>query len=287
MPESPSKAVNALSLCGGGSRGAIEVGLYQALAELRIPIHMIFGTSIGAVNGALIAAGLTPDEIAQHWVRLQDRQLFGLSWRLLLRGLKADSVYTTRRLQHVLERIVPVKRFEDLTIPLTVTATDLQTGQAVYLDHGELLPAIMASMALPPYFPPVEYQGRRLVDGGVVDNLPLGVAIERGATRIFALLCHCVQELTQPTKGLLDIQARAFRIGLELKLRHDLEHYKERAEFVILEPCFDFPPSILTLTGVRSLIEQSYQFAKAELTRRNLGLAQATPMERDPQPMRA
>ncbi|MBI3011272.1 MAG: patatin-like phospholipase family protein [Candidatus Omnitrophica bacterium] len=283
----PSHSCNALSLCGGGSRGAIEVGLYRALVELRIPIHMIFGTSIGAVNGALIAAGLTPDEIAQHWVSLQDRQLFGLSWRLLLRGLKADSVYTTRRLQHVLEGILPVQRFEDLKIPLTVTATDLQTGEAVYLDHGELLPAIMASMALPPYFPPVEYQGRRLVDGGVVDNLPLGVAIERGATRIFALLCHCAQELTQPTKGLLDIQARAFRIGLELKLRHDLEHYNGRAEFIILEPCFDFPPSILTLSGVQSLIEQGYEFAKAELTRRDFGLTPATSRERGPQPPRA
>jgi len=232
---------------------------------------MIFGTSIGAVNGVFIAARLAPDEITHLWLRLQRQKLFALNWRLFLRGVAADSVYTTHRLRRALESILPARRFEDLKIPLTITATNFQTGEPVYFDQGELLPALMASVALPPYFPPVEYRGYRLIDGAAVDDVPIGLAVERGATHLFVLLCRCMQELTQPTKGLLDIQARAFRIVLEQKLRHDVEHYRSRAELIILEPCFDFPPSILKLEAVQSLIEQGYQFAKAELLRRDLG----------------
>jgi len=249
----------------------IEVGLYRALVELKIPIHAIFGTSIGAINGAFIAAGFTPDEMTRLWLKFQKERLFTFDRRLFLfRTSKMDGLYRTDRFQRFLGEALPVRRFEELTIPLTVTATNLQTGEPVYLNRGEILPAILASSAIPPYFPPVEYQGYRLADGALVDNVPIGVAVEQSATRIFALLCHCAQELQQPTQGVLDITARAFRIAMAQRFRHDLEHYKDRAELILLEPCFDFPPSLLKLElkGVQPLIEQAYQFTMAKLTRR-------------------
>lgn len=259
---------NALLLGGGGSRGAIEVGFYKALSELHVPINLIFGTSVGALNGAFMAAGATPEELAGIWNRLEKERLFRRDWRFLWQWGRAESLYRADGLSDFLESALPVKRFEQLTIPLVVTATDLTTSEPVYLDSGDLLPALLASTAMPPYLPPVAHQGRRLVDGGFVANVPIGEAVARGAQCILAMLCHCAGELTQIPRGFLEVQTRALRIALEQKFRHDLDHYQDKARMIVLEPCFDFPPAMLKIQQVSSLIEQGYQFANAELLRR-------------------
>lgn len=259
---------NALLLGGGGSRGAVEVGFYKALCELGISLDLIFGTSVGALNGAFIAAGFTPDKLEALWGRLEGERLFRRDWSFLWKGTRADSLYQADGLIGFLESTLPVKRFEQLKTPLVVTATDLQTSEPVYLDSGELLPALLASTAMPTYLPPVAHQGRQLVDGGFVANVPIGEAIARGAQCILAMLCHCARELTQLPRGFLEVQGRVLRIALEQKFRHDLEHYQDRARMIMLEPCLDFPPSMLKIRQVSSLIEQGYQFSKAELLRR-------------------
>ncbi len=260
---------NALLLGGGGSRGAIEVGFYKALVELGISTDLIFGTSIGAVNGAFIAAGFTPEQLEAFWSQLEGKPLFRRDWRFLWRGGRAESLYRADGLIDFLQSALPVKRFEQLNTPLVVTATDLQTAEPVYLDSGELLPALLASTAMPPYLPPVAHQGRQLVDGGFVANVPIGEAIARGAHCILAMLCHCAGELTQMPRGFLEVQGRVLRIALEQKFRHDLEHYQDKAKMIMLEPCFDFPPTLLKIQQVSSLITQGYQFTKAELSRRH------------------
>ena len=255
----------ALLLCGGGSRGAIEIGFYKALLEHGVSSDLIFGSSIGAINGAFLAAGWTPDELGALWSRFERKKLFSFNWQLLWHGWKVNSLYRADRLASVLESTLPVKRFEELRIPLVVTATNLQTGQPVYLDSGELIPALLASIALPPYLPPVKHGGLHLIDGGLVANVPIREAVARGSQRIFALLCHCSQELMRLPHGFLDIHGRAFRIAIEHQMRHDVEHYKESAEIIMLEPCLNFPPSILKVEQVCSLIQQGYQFAKGQL----------------------
>jgi len=266
----PPRPLNALLLCGGGSRGAIEIGLYKALTDHHIPIDLIFGTSVGAINGALIAAGLTSDRLATLWTQFERKPLFRVNWRILWEGWRVPALFRAERLADVLRSALPVRRFDELSLPLVVTATDFHTGQAVYLDSGDLLPALLASAALPPFLPPVEYEGRLLVDGGIVANLPIGEAVARGATRVFALSCHCLQELTQPPRGVLDIQARALRIAIERQMRFEIDCYRDRAELIVLEPCIDFPPSLLKPAGVASLIEQGYAFVSAELQRGDL-----------------
>lgn len=261
-----SEPPTALLLCGGGSRGAVEIGFTKALLEGGVSIDAIFGSSIGAINGAFLAAGWTPEELGALWSRFERKKLFRFNRRLFWQGLNTQSLYQADQLIGVLESTLPVKRFEELRIPLVVTATNLQTGQPVYLDKGELLPALLASIALPPYLPPVEHQGMHLIDGGIVANVPIAEAVARGAQRIFALLCHCSQELVRLPRGFLDIEGRALRLAIEHQMRHDLEHYKDQIEIVVLEPCFNFPPSVLRIEQVHSLIEQGYEFAKRELT---------------------
>ena len=255
----------ALLLCGGGSRGAVEIGFTKALWERGIRIDTIFGSSIGAINGAYLAAGWTPEELGTLWSRFEGERPFTFNWRVLWQGLKVASLYRAERLISILKSTLPVKRFEELRIPFVVTATNLQTGQPVYLDSGDLLPALLASIALPPYLPPVEHQGRHLMDGGIVANVPIAEAIARGAGRIFALLCHCSRELARLPRGFLEVEGRALRLAIEHQMRHDLEHYKDHAEIIVLEPCFDFPPSILKIEQVHRLIEEGYQFARDQL----------------------
>lgn len=262
---------NALLFGGGGSRGAVEIGLYKALRERGICIQRVFGSSIGAINGAFIAAGWTPEELGELWSRLEGTQLFPRDWSFLWKGLRATGLYRTDRLVRFLESHLPVQRFEELKTPLVVTATNLLSGHPVYLDSGELLPALLASSALPPYFPAVRHRGLHLIDGGIVANIPIGEAIARGAGCIFALLCHCGRELARPPQGFVEVEARAFRIAVEKQLRHDLEHYRDQAKLVVLEPCFDFPPSPLRVEKVQPLIRQGYEYAKAELARHGVG----------------
>lgn len=267
----PAKRVNALVLCGGGSRGATEIGLYKALVELGISIDLVVGTSVGAINGALIASGYSPKQLGTLWSRFERKTLFPFNWRILWQAWKAPSLFLADRLVRLLRSALPVARFEDLQIPLVVTATDLQTAQPIYLDSGDLLAAVLASTALPPYLPPVEHEGRLLIDGGVVANLPIGEAVARGATHVFALLCHCAEELVRPPRGFVEIQARALRIAVERQVRHQIAEYRGSAELVILEPCLEFPPSILKLDRIDALVEESYRFARAELLRRHFG----------------
>lgn len=121
--------MTALVLCGGGSRGAVEVGLYRALVDLAIPIDLVVGTSVGAINGAAIAAGVPPDALAGLWKGLRRRDLFRLNRQLFWKLLWADRLYDHRPLRRFLERSLPAKRFEELRVPLIVTGTDFGTGQ--------------------------------------------------------------------------------------------------------------------------------------------------------------
>jgi NTE family protein len=188
----------ALVLCGGGSKGALEVGLYRALVELGIPIDLIVGTSIGALNGAFIAAGTSPAELARIWRSVRPRELFRLNPAILWKLARADSLFTNTALRAFLERHLPVRRFEDLSIPLAVSATRLQTGEAIYFDHGDLIEPLLASIALPGIFPPIERDGYQLLDGGLADNVPITVAARQGATRAIFMAVRLLRHGERP-----------------------------------------------------------------------------------------
>lgn len=137
----------ALVLCGGGSRGAVEIGFYRALVEMGITVDFIVGSSIGALNGAFIAAGVSVNEMYELWRNVRFRDIFGLNWRSLLKLRRVESVYDNKKLRRFLERHLPAKRFEDLRMPLTILATDVETGESVRLEHRDLIEAVLASVA--------------------------------------------------------------------------------------------------------------------------------------------
>lgn len=169
-----------LVLGGGGGRGGAHLGVLDALEALQLPIDLIVGTSIGGVVGVCFAAGLRTDDIA---ALLDGRSL----WEIAVRDRRGLGLLGNRRLRTILERALGDRTFADLTIPCAVVATDLGRGRQVVIDRGPLVDAVLATSALPGLFPPVEWGGMLLADGGITNNLPVGVAFALGAQRTIAV----------------------------------------------------------------------------------------------------
>ena len=203
-----------LVLSGGGARGFAHVGVLKALEAAKVPVDLIVGTSMGAIIGGLYASGMTADDLereilAVDWGGLFDRreprQLlsqrrkeedFELSPVLMLGFRKGEFVLptgavSTRSLEMLLRRYTLSTRhlatFDGLPTPFRAVATDMETGQAVVLDHGDLAAALRASMSVPAVFSPLEVDGRVLGDGGLVNNLPVDVARRMGADVVIAV----------------------------------------------------------------------------------------------------
>lgn len=256
--------MTALILCGGGSRGAVEVGLYRALVELDIRVDLIVGTSVGAINGAAIAGGMSPSELAGIWLALKPRELFRVNRKLLTRFFWADSLYDHEPLRRFLQRRLPAQTFEALKVPLIVTATNVQTGELIALRHGGLLDAVMASVAMPGLFPPQLLGGVQLVDGGVSANVPLEVALTEGAdTAIFAL-CGCCEHRAGRVRGFLPIVVRALSIAIDRKYLADLDYYRTKLSIVRMTPPIP-DVHLLDFSRTAELIETGYRHAVARL----------------------
>ncbi len=254
----------ALVLGGGGSRGAVGVGLYKALVELGIHLDFIVSTSIGAVTGAFIAAGMSPAELESHWKSLRTSDVIGSRWQFLRLITGASSAFSNSNLRALLRSLLPVRSFGKLAIPLVIVTTDLETGESVVLTEGDLIEAILASTALPGLFPPIAWQGRRLVDGGLSNNVPIDLAIERGAERLFGMLCGCAKGLPASV-NFITVLGQSFSLALNARYRCDARMYQPRAKLHILEPCLGINLELLDFDHASTLIEPAYQYALQEL----------------------
>ena len=172
-----------LALGGGGARGLAHIGVYQRLVELGVPLHCVAGTSIGAIVGAFIASGNVGK--ALEWCAMPDWKKFpGL---MLETRLTAKAISSGKRIEKLLADMIGVSLFEGLCIPLGVVSTDLNTGEAVVMREGDLISAVRASMSIPGVFLPVEREGRVLVDGQLVNPVPVDVCRAMGADAVIAV----------------------------------------------------------------------------------------------------
>lgn len=155
-----------LVLGGGGARGFFHVGVIKALQELHIPVSEITGTSIGAIVGAMWASDPKMDiEKKAKEVRLFD----------VVRTIRESKNNNISEIQKYFQTFVPAERFEDLLIKLTINATDINNREEVIFNTGDLYPGLIASAAVPGVFNPVEYKGHYLLDGGLINNLPVSL----------------------------------------------------------------------------------------------------------------
>ena len=172
-----------LALGGGGARGFAHLGVYQRLTEMGVQLHCVAGTSIGAIAGAFIAAGTVENALA--WCAEPDWKKFP---KLMFETrLTAKALTTGRRIERLLSDLIEAKDFSALKLPFAAVATDLNTGEKVVMRDGDLLSAVRASMSIPGVFLPVEREGRVLIDGQLVDPVPVAVCRAMGAEAVIAV----------------------------------------------------------------------------------------------------
>lgn len=178
-----------LALGSGGARGLSEIGVLLWLKEQGISPCCVAGSSIGAILGAAIAAGRSPEY-------LRDTAL-DITWadkvKFLRPSLKGRSIFEWKRIGGFLEDIFEDVRIEDLEMPFACVATDIDTGMEFVFRQGRVLDAVTASAAIPGAFPPVEIKGMHLVDGQVVNPVPVDVAFDLGAKKVIGVnVCRSV-----------------------------------------------------------------------------------------------
>jgi len=172
-----------LALSGGAARGLAHIGVLEVLEKEGIPIDMIAGTSAGAAIGALYAQGKDTSQIKNL--------ALDLSWKRLAPlvdlALPKTGFIGGRKIKEVLRSIIGDIKFSDLRIPLACVAADIGTGEEVVIDHGSVLEGIRASISIPVIFTVVKWKGRYLVDGGLVNPVPVSVLKRMGADFIIAV----------------------------------------------------------------------------------------------------
>ena len=198
-----------LALGGGFARGIAHVGVLKVLEEEGIPVRMIAGTSVGAIMGAAYCSGLTIAELEElaHKVRFTTFA----RWTLSRYGFA-----TNDRMVSFLTRTLKVQTFEELRIPLGVTATDFNTGEGMVFTSGSIIDPVRASCAYPGMFLPVEIRGRWLVDGMLSNPVPTRPLRAMGAERVLAVQLKGQWSKTTAPRHLFDVIGQSFAIAQDM-----------------------------------------------------------------------
>lgn len=194
-----------LALGGGGARGFAHLGVIQALKEKNIEPDIIAGTSAGSMVGAFIASGKEPGEVLDL---LKDKDLFGYSkiqW-------PKEGLFSLDGLGKILKKEIEGKNIEDQKTPLIITVSNLNKGKTEYLRTGNLVNAVLASSSIPFVFKPVEIDGNKYADGGIMDNLPVKPLMEE-CDKVIAISISPIKE-TNDLDNLIKIASRTFQLSV-------------------------------------------------------------------------
>jgi len=231
----------AFVLAGGGSLGAVQVGMLAALARHEIVPDFIVGASVGAINAAYYAA--EPDErgverLKRIWLQLRRTDVFPFSPIASVLGFlgKTDHLVGPAPLRKLIESELPYQRLEDARLPCHVVATDALQGIEVVLSSGPAATALLASAAIPAVFPPVSLDERFLFDGGVANNTPISTAIQMGATRVIVLPTGISCALKTPPRGAMALAMHALNLLIMRQLVGDIERFAGVCEVVTVPP---------------------------------------------------
>jgi NTE family protein len=234
--------LTAFVLTGGGSLGAVQVGMLQALALHGVRPDAVVGTSAGALNAGYIAgSGVSERALArleQIWRGLRRSDVFPLRPARVVAALAgaAPALCSNQDLRRLISRHLAFDRLEDAQIPVHVVATDILTGQEVLLSRGRAVDAVLASAAIPAVFPAVEIDGRHLVDGGLADDAAVSQALELGADRIYVLPSGYACALTEPPRTPLASALQSLTLLVERRLILDVAQYSTTVDLRVLPP---------------------------------------------------
>ena len=234
-----------LALGGGAVLGAAHIGVLKALEELKIPIDYIAGTSIGAFVAAFYAFDKTWKEIEEIALKLKWIDISGLS-------LSQYGLLSNEKLGELIIEYIGDKKFEQSFIPMAMVATDISNGKKVVLKKGSVAEAAMASTAIPGIFKPLEIDGKLLVDGGIVENVPIRTLKDMGADYIIGVDLNAKHSYNKPN-NIVDVMVNSFHFTLQASAKLQTKD----ADLLIQPDLSSFNRS--DMDQVEALIEKGYK----------------------------
>ena len=253
----------AFVLSGGGSLGAVQVGMLQALADHDVAPDLLVGASAGALNAAFVAGRgfdhAALEELAGIWCGLRRQDIFPFSPHrqiLALAGAR-PSLCATDGLRSLIDAHLTYDRLEDAAIPVHVVATDVLSGTEVRLSTGDPRMAVLASTAIPAVFPTVTIDGQVLFDGGVADNTPISQAVALGADRVVVVPAGVACALPQPPRSAVATAVHALTLLIEQRLVLDAAAYRDQVELIVLPPLCPLSVSSSDFRAARLLIDRA------------------------------
>jgi NTE family protein len=268
-------AKTAFVLAGGGSLGAVQVGMLKALTRAGIAPDLVVGASVGAINGAYFAA--QPDDaglkrLERIWNRLHRADIFPVSPLNSLLAIlgRRDHLVASSALRSLVESELPCEKLENSRIPCYVVATDVLDGTEVPIAAGPLATVLLASAAIPAVFPHVTLEGRYLMDGAITNNTPISTALKLGATRVIVLPTGMSCALEKPPRGAVGFALHALNLLVMRQLLSDIERYSDRAELIVVPPLCPVGVSAYDFSQTADLIRRAEATTRLWLRRKGL-----------------
>ena len=257
-------------LGGGGSLGAVQVGMLEALAEQQLSPNLVVGTSVGSLNGAMVALDPTSaaNRLSHAWARINRHRVFpgGLLAQVRTLEKSRTNLFPNVGLAATISDFLgSAMTFDDLKLPFAAVAMDIATALPHVMNDGVLESALLASAAIPGIFPPVARDGRHLYDGGVVDNVPLQQAVAMGAKSLVVLDCNFPGHLLPPPSTLAETLLFTVMTAIRSQVVFEAPLVAEHLPVVYLPGPLAHKVSPLSFEHTALLIEEAYEAARSFL----------------------
>lgn len=252
----------AFVLSGGGSLGAVQVGMLQALGRSGVHPDLLVGTSAGAMNAAWVAGhGLSwgsLTQLAEVWSGLRRHDIFSVNVHQAMRGLlgMSPAVGSNHRLATLVAARAGIRDLAEAAVPVHMVATDVLTGQGALISTGPVLDAVLASSAIPGLFPPVRREGRHLVDGGVSGHAGVAEAVDLGATEIYVLPTGAPCALQRPPRSAVGVALHALTLLMQQRLSAEIAACRGAATIKVLPPLCPLAISAADFGHARELVDR-------------------------------
>jgi NTE family protein len=204
-----------LVLSGGGARGIAHLGAIQALLDNGIKPDIISGVSAGAIVGALYGAGMMPEEILEKLIKTKIFRYIRPAWSRF-------GFLNIQKLMAIYRLYLPLKTFEELKLPVIISAADIIQGKTIYFTEGDLIKAMLASTCIPLLFAPVKMDNMLMVDGGIINNLPVE-PLTQDCDLIIAVHCNPSNRSYKP-KGMKSMLERSFHLSISNNVRERIQY---------------------------------------------------------------
>lgn len=279
VTDASSATKTAFVFAGGGSFGAIQVGMLQSLVAHGVAADMVVGSSVGALNGAFYAGDPTVNgmsRLAGVWRDLKRRDVFPITWRTMLGFLwRRDFLIAHDGIRKLIDDHIPFRRLEQAPLPVHVVTTDIISGDAVVISDGPTSDAIVASTAIPGAFSPIRYRDYYLADGAISSNTPVRVAIAKGARRLIVLPTGHACANDAPPVGAVANALHALTLLIARQLVNELENLGPEIEYYVVPPLCPLVGSPYDFSRTAEHIERATAatdawLAQGGLTRREI-----------------